>query len=229
VAGTDHSWVFDLVSPDPSRRRAALSRHRDLLDRERSAWQRLNAISAEGGEPAPPQPHLAAAWDQASAEQRDARGATLFGPIDQFLAVPYASNLPADERHAPFAALFLRWERRYPAEWSEAGAWTSSHWSTKELVLRRFAEGGVPAGVRADLHDLVVAAVTGPYRCKDWWYAPLARWLDSPLLRQALAEHATYEDALPRLRAGFLLQMLDQPRLTIRRHTWQRWLAAQPE
>lgn len=226
-----HSWVFDLISPDPTRRRAALSRHRDLLDRERAARQRLNALWAESGGPVPQQPHLAAAWDQAAAEAREARGATLFGPVERFLDTPGGSELPADDRYARFAALFLRWERRYPAEWAEAGSWTWSHWSHKERVLRQFAAGVVGvvgAVVHADLQELVLAAVAGPYRCKDWWYAPVARWVDDPHLRWMLAEQAASDDALPRLRAHFLLQVLDQPWLPVRRHTWQRWLAARP-
>jgi hypothetical protein len=224
----DYDWVFDLLSPVPDRRRVAMSRHRGLLQEASTALARMNDIWAQAGTPAPREPHLAAASDQAQAAFDAARNGTIFGPIDRFLATRPAGRQPPD-RYAPFAVLFLRWERQYPHEWAEASSWTWSHWGTKELVLRRFAGAGVPGAVGDDVIALIEAAVRGPYRCKDWRYPPLARLLDCSALREKIRPVLDNTDPLSRLRAGFLLHVLDHPELPIRRHTWHRWVADQPD
>lgn len=152
-----------------------------------------------------------------------ARDGTIIGPLDRFLSGTYLTNRHRHDQWAPFAVLFLQWERRYPNEWTEANTWTTSRWTMKELLLRRLAEAGVPIGVRTDV-ELVGAAVAGPYRCKDWWYAQLARLVDGPRLRESIADPLGSVDPLPRLRARFLLHVLDHPGIAIRRHTWHRWL-----
>jgi len=55
-----------------------------------------------------------------------------------------------------------------------------SPWGLKEHLLRRLADAGAPAEHREALMQLVVAAVAGPYRCKDWLYARVAHEVDSP-------------------------------------------------
>ena len=64
------AWVFDLVEPDSSRRRAALNRHRELLAAANAAQRRVNAIWAQTGSVAPRQPPFAAAIEQARAVVR---------------------------------------------------------------------------------------------------------------------------------------------------------------
>jgi hypothetical protein len=220
-------WAFDLLSSVPHRRMAALTRHRELLRDASVALARMNAIWAEAGTPVPDQPHLVAARDQAQAAFDAARNGTIFGPIGGFVQGTHRANHHQHDRYAPFAVLFLQWERRHPKEWSEASTWTWSHWGTKELVLRRFAEAGIPAGVYSDAIGLVSAAVAGPYRCKDWRYAPLARLLDGPKLRAGIEHFLNHAELLPRQRAQFLLYMLDHPEIAIRRHTWRQWVIEQ--
>lgn len=225
VPPEDHDWVLDLLSPVPHRREAALSRHRDLLRTASTALGRMNAIWAEAGTPVPHERHLAAAMDRARAAFDAARNSTIFGPIDQFLEGTHLKDHRQSDRLAHFAVLFLQWERQHPQEWAEAGTWTWSHWGTKEHLLHRFAETGVPADVRSDMIGLVGCAVAGPYRCKDWLYAPLARSLDGPELRARIGCLLNHADRLPRARAQFLIYLLGQPTIAIRRHTWHRWVA----
>lgn len=56
-------------------------------------------------------------------------------------------------------------------------------------------------------------------------YAPVARAVDGPDLRYRLRGLLDTEDPLVRLRAEFVLRVLDHPELRVRRLTWQRWLA----
>lgn len=189
----------------------------------------MNAIWAESSAPVPHGPGLAAARDQAEAAFTAARNSTIFGPIDQFLTGTHLTNHCQQGQYAPFAVLFLQWERRHPQEWSEAGTWTWSHWGTKELLLRQLAQVGVPGSVRDSMIGLVGAAVAGPYRCKDWLYAPLARSVDGDVLRERVERLLDDANPLPRLRARFLLHLLDQPTMAIRRYTWHRWIAEQPD
>lgn len=192
------AWVFDLVEPDLSRRRAALNRHRELLAAANAAQRRVNAIWAQTGSVAPRQPPFAAAIEQARAVVRANRDATLFG------------RLP-DPR---YAVLFLQWEARYPDEWREASRWTWSHWGTKEGLLRWFASTGVPEQVRADVAELVLGAVQRPYWCKDWWYAALVRHVADP---EFLDRVRRIDDA----RAEFLLHVAANPGQPLTRNSFR--------
>jgi hypothetical protein len=223
----DHRWVFDLIEPCAQRRRTALDRHRELLRAGRAVRDRCNALAVEATRRA--EPRLIAALDQARAEYDGIHQQTIFGPLGAFLEPPTDDPLDGDPaRYAAYALLFLRWERHYPDEWREAGTLTWSPWTRKELVLKRFSDLGVSAGQQRDLADLLLGVVAGPYRCKDWWYAALARHVAGPRLRHGLALLRRGPDPLPRLRAEFLLDVLDQPTVRITRTTWRRWLAARP-
>jgi hypothetical protein len=221
VPADDQHWVFDLVSPVVTRRRAALSRHHDLLGQAAVALQRMNALWIGRQEPGPRDPRAAASWDQAQRAFEAARGSTIFGQLDRFLV----AGRPGDGDGTPVrcAVLFLQWERSYPHEWAEAGTWTWSHWTTKELLLRRFAGTGVPAAAEPAMTELVRAAVTGPYRCKDWRYAAVARRIDGARVRRAVDPLLDADDQLTRLRARFLRYLLDDPEVVVRRGTWRRW------
>jgi hypothetical protein len=216
----DQHWVFDLVSPVTMRRGAALSRHHDLLREAAVALQRMNGLWIGGRPPTPGDPRVAASWDEAQRAFEAARGSTIFGQLDRFLA-----GRTGDRDGTPVrcAVLFLRWERSYPHEWTEASTWTWSHWTTKELLLRRFAGTGVPAAAERAMTGLVSAAVTGPYRCKDWRYAAVARRIDGARIRRAVDPLLDADDQLTRLRARFLRYLLDDPEVAVRRGTWRRW------
>jgi hypothetical protein len=162
--------------------------------------------------------------DQARAAKRDADALTFFAPIDAWSA-DWSIDATRHAQYAPYAVLFLEWETRYPLEWREAGTWSRSPWGTKDAVLARFIRGGVPANSQQSIVDRLVAAVAREYRCKDWMYAPVARAVDGPDLRHRLSRLLDADDPLVRLRAEFVLNILDQPGLRVRRHTWQRWLA----
>jgi len=221
-----YGWIFDLVSSDAGRRRAALERHRVTLEASHEAQHWINRVWAKAGTPVPREAHLAAEMDQARAAKRDADALTFFAPINIW-SVDWLIDATKHARYAPYAVLFLEWETMYPLEWREAGTWSWSPWGTKEFILARFIRGGVPANSQQSITDLVAAALAREYRCKDWMYAPLARAVDGACLRHRLSGLLDADDLLTRRRAAFVLQILEQPGLTVRRRTWQRWLAAQ--
>lgn len=217
-------WVFDLVSPEAVRRRAALERHRVTVEASHEAQSWINRVWAESGTPAPHEPHLAAEMDQARAAKRDADALTFFAPIYAWCA-GWSIDATRHALYVPYAALFLKWEAEYPLEWREAGTWSWSPWGTKEVILARFVRAGVPLNSQQSIADLVFTAVAREYRCKDWMYAPVARAVDGPGLRYRLRGLLDAEDPLVRLRAHFVLRVLDHPELHVRRFTWQRWLS----
>ena len=236
----DHAWVFDLVESDARRRHAALDRHRRLLDAALEGRARMNQVWAEAGAPAPIRPpSAAAAWERAQAAYETNWNQTVFGPIEAFLAAPgeltdglaaqHAARTVGDagadpdayERLTPYALLFLQWEALHPAEWRAAGRAAWSPWTTKELVLARLARGGVPAGHRSAVADLVVLALRRDYRCKDWRYAAVARHVDGPVFRRRVGDHT--DDAVAGPRARFLLYLLDHPGEPVTRTSWRRW------
>ncbi|HCT78030.1 MAG TPA: hypothetical protein DGG94_04075 [Micromonosporaceae bacterium] len=179
---------------------------------------------AQAGSLAPEQPNLAAEMDQAFAAKREADALTFFAPIRRWWND--GSNDPAwHEEFAPYAVLFLDWEAHFPDEWREAGSWGHSPWGAKEGVLRRLIRKGVPVNVKSSVEDLVVAAVTREYRCKDWMYAALVRLVDEPSLRDRLGSLLASEESLTKLRTEFVLHVLDSPGVRVKRATWQRWLA----
>jgi hypothetical protein len=99
-------------------------------------------------------------------------------------------------------------------------------WTIKELTIRMLLRDGVAEDFHPAVVELVVAAVRGPYRCKDWMYAALARLVDSPELRQRVTAVTAGADRMAGQRAEFLLYVLSEPGLPVRRHTWARWRAA---
>ncbi|GAA3926714.1 hypothetical protein [Actinoplanes auranticolor] len=196
----DQPWVFDLVSPDQARRAAALARHDALLAEAMRSRQRANDIWARQG------------WNRAAQNTvRRRLDLTLDGLISAFCR---AEDPAVRAHYAPYAVLYLRWEERFLPELRKS--WICSPWTTKEVVLRDFTRGGVPAEQEPDLAELIMAALRRPYRCKDWLYAGLLRHVAPPPER--IAE-------LDEERAGFVRHVLDHPELTITRFTYPRWLA----
>jgi len=66
---------------------------------------------------------------------------------------------------------------------------------------------------RAAVDNVLLAALTGPYRANDWRYTRVARGIDSGPLREALESIATGGDDAA-LRAAFVLSRLDNPSLS---------------
>jgi hypothetical protein len=196
----DQPWVFDLVSPDQARRAAALARHEALLAEAMQSRQRADDIWARQG------------WNRAAQNTvRRRLDLTLDGLISAFRQ---AEDPAVRAHYAPYAVLYLRWEERFLPELRTS--WICSPWTTKEVVLRDFTRGGVPAEQESDVAELIVAALRRPYRCKDWMYAGLLRHVAPPAER--IAE-------LDEERAGFVRHVLAHPELTITRFTYPRWLA----
>lgn len=218
------SWVFDLIAHDDPVRRRALERHRELLAATEEALRWSNRVWAQaGGNFAPTQAHLAAEMDQARAAYRWHREQTIFGPIGKFLAAR-GEDAATRSACAPYAVLYLRWEARHPMEW-RAESSAASPWSCKELVLRALGDYGVPEQVRAQLAELTVTVLLGPYRCKDWRYAPLVRHLVDDRFVDAVTTLLDADDALVRLRAQFVLDIARHPDRRVNRTSWRRWLA----
>jgi hypothetical protein len=198
----DQPWVFDLVSPDDTRRAAALARHRALLAEATVSRERADDIWARQG------------WSRAAENTVQRRlDRTLRGLVGAFCQ---AEDPAVRAHYAPYAVLFLRWEERFLPELR--ASWTHSPWTTKEAVLRDLARGGVPEEQEAAIAELIVAALRRPYRCKDWGYAGLLRHV-APVERIAELD----DD-----RARFARHVLAHPELTITRFSYPRWLAAQP-
>ncbi|MGN9813586.1 hypothetical protein ACTMSW_30090 [Micromonospora sp. BQ11] len=153
------------------------------------------------------------------------RNGTLTDLVGDFLA---ASRLAAPDAAGllPYALLFLDWENRHPDEWRHAG-WLWSPWSTKEAVLHRLAVDRAVTDAPA-LTERLLTAVRRRQRCQDRWYWRLARALDGPDLRERLrgiVREATGKgDERTRLRALFVLWLLDHPGETTDSRSWRRWL-----
>jgi flagellar motility protein MotE (MotC chaperone) len=194
-----YGWVHELVDDRPAVRARALARHRRLLGRARH--------HGHGG----------------------ARTGTLADPVRAFtsLVPPSWSSAPGTHdpeghaRLAPYGLLFLQWEQRFPEEWRPAG-WPFSLWPEKEAVLRAFCAGEPTPLTGPALEDLLIAAVRRTQRCQDRRYWSLARRIDTPGLRGRLAE-ATAESETARLRAGYVLWLLDHPGQAAGSAAWLRW------
>jgi hypothetical protein len=217
----DPSWVFELVSTDDRVRGRALARHQSLITAASEANRWVNRVWAQAGTPAPEQPRLAAEMAQARAAHRHYLGQTIFELVGRL----WDENPEIREQHAPFALLYLTWERRHPAEWHARASNAWSPWSRKEGVLRNLAKHGIPDVIMPRLTDLVVDVVRHPYRCKDWLYAPLIRRLRTGEFDQRLRDLHAAADPMVRSRAEFLRYVADNPALKVTRRTFARWLA----
>lgn len=126
---------------------------------------------------------------------------------------------------APYALLFLQWELRFPEEWRDS--WCNSPWSAKEGVLKAFCGDGPTPQTAAPLEDLVIGTVRRVQRCQDRWYWRLARVIDSPSLRARLVEAGHDDEERTRLRARYLLWLMDHPAANINSAGWRRWLRSE--
>ncbi|WP_328321175.1 hypothetical protein OHA70_23720 [Kribbella sp. NBC_00382] len=216
-------WMVDFVDPDPTRRRAARMRQDRYLAQQRQAIDRQNALWWANGQSYDflDVPALRAEFDRHLAAQRSAGAHTIYSALHSFVDASWQVDQRATfELLAPYAVLFLRWETDYPDEWR-----LSSGWGTKQQVLRSFIRVGAPESTRADLIELVVQAVSRQHRCEDRWYAALARRVDGPELRAALGECRESADKVVRLRAEYVLIVLDDAELPVTLASWRSWLA----
>lgn len=223
----DHRWVFDLVADADSVRAKALARHVELKSESSRAMDWYNQLWHESQPFAEVPPAYQAEMDQALAAMAWFNDQTVFGPVGRFL-----KYVPVDPLmhllYTPFGLLYLRWEARYPAQWSAPDGTTWSHqWGCKELVLGRFAGGGVPPEYREQMAELILAAVQRPYRCKDWMYALSVRHVWDARFASAIDRLSQADDLLVALRAQFLRHVAVNDELRIKRVTWHRWLASQ--
>ncbi|MFI6827383.1 hypothetical protein ACIBG5_09805 [Kribbella sp. NPDC050241] len=166
---------------------------------------------------------MTAEYDQAEAMQSNAIAQTLYSVAAEFGRARYQELDDAAAESVPYAVLFLQWEVGFQDEWRTAAPW--SPWEQKERILRGFIKAG-PLGWGEALIDLVMAAVNREHWCEDRWYAALARRLDSPELRNLLADAAASTDSLVRLRAGYVSAVLDDQSTPVSVASWRRWLAA---
>jgi hypothetical protein len=220
------TWVFGLIDRDDAVRGRALARHQALVAASSEALHWSNRVWRQAGGPVPKEPHLAAEMDQARAEHRWHRDQTIFGYVDAFL--------DADPRDAavravywPFVPLYLRWEALYPDAWRapESNLWSA--WGRKEGVLRQLGLTGVPDDVVPDAAELVVSVIQRPYRCKDWMFALLVRHVAGAEFRGRVVGLTDSDDPLVRLRARFVLELVDHPEVGVTRTAWRQWLGRQ--
>ncbi len=147
---------------------------------------------------------------------------TLADPVRAF--AQYSSPLADAELRQlePYAVLFLQWEARFPHVWREH--WCGSPWSAKESVLNTFIRCGVAAPESQNaLEDLLIGAVHRVQRCQDRWYWRLARRVDSATLQARLSQAAEDQDERVRLRARYVLWVIEHPDEPVDRRTWRRW------
>ena len=220
----DNTWMFDLVSDDPRIRGVALARNDIANDAYLAAWHdddevlaRINGL-VQFGQDVPA--GLLARADQTGRAKREAADATLTGLAARFAYVRGAEDL------APYAALFLTLENRYPDTWEGENGGTPP-WHLKKNVLRRFAGmDAIPDGCRDMLVEAVLDAVFRLQRCEDRHYPALARRVDSPELRAELAEAYASEDVVAASRAAYTLWALENPSAPVTLASWRDWLVS---
>lgn len=220
---TDTAWMFDLVSDDPRHRGVALARNDIANDAYLAAadaygdvWRAIWALRDEGEDvPA----HLVARCDQVERALTEATEGTLNGLAAKFTE---AADREEHEALAPYAALFLTLENRYPDTWEASGA----PWGLKRRVLRSFLELGVPDSSRDMLAEAVMDAAFRLQRREDRRYPLLARLIDSPALRDELAEAYEVEDVVVASRAGYLLWALENPGARVNTSSWRDWIVS---
>jgi hypothetical protein len=156
-----------------------------------------------------------------------AKSHTLGGPLEGFAHACHAGDLSAKSASEPYAVLFLRWERAFPGEWDRFAQIGGSRWTAKNGILSLFAAHGVGDAHRDDMIQVLLAAIAGPYRSKDWRLGAVALQLDSQPLRERLTAMSLGAEQGSAARAHFLLSRLQDPRLSVGRHAFRRWQSKQ--
>ncbi|MFD7077772.1 hypothetical protein ACFV9G_26415 [Nocardioides sp. NPDC059952] len=219
--------MFDLVSDDELRRRRAVARSNRLIEDHRRANVAHNDVWWRAGKSWTPGDEALAAEMRAARAVHDATfDETIYAPISAYLESQYVRRYPSLERGEPYAVLILSWEAWFPDEWRRADKWWSRA-STKDMILRTMAGQGVTEEHRETVEGLLLSAVSGPYRCKDWRYSAVARMIDSENLRAGLDQIASGADEDASLRAQFVLSRLENRALSVNIRSYGNWLAQQ--
>ena len=159
----------------------------------------------------------------------DGSSGTLVDLVSAIARYGYDADAAADpqtfERIAGYGVLFLQWELRFPVEWRDG--WPYSPWSAKEAVLKAFWVRGATPQTGPALADLLIAAVGRTHRCQDRWYWRLAQRIETPQLRARLQAEAADAGEQTRLRARFVLWLLDHPAEGTGSAAWRRWLRSE--
>ncbi|MFB9924753.1 hypothetical protein ACFORO_01690 [Amycolatopsis halotolerans] len=121
-----------------------------------------------------------------------------------------------------------RWENHHAkAVFLPPGLPRNSVWNIKKFLLRGLCDAPSLAPFEDELADLVAGAVHRRQEAYDRYYSRLALRLDCPWLRSALAEAALSESAETRVRAAWMLNVLDHPETPPTQANWRAWTAAQ--
>ena len=220
-----HGWVFDLVSDDELRRRRARIRARERDNALLAANRTRNEVWWRAGQTwAPDDPAMAAEMARAEADHAAALAETFFAPIAPYLSPGWSRQSEEKPSSEQFAILYLEWEMAYPDEWYQDAGTYLSPCGLKGSILRAMDWHGVSEPGRAAVEKLLLAAVRGRYRAKDWRSTRVARHLDSRPLREALGTIADGGDDAAALRAAFVLSRLDNPDLSANRRSYGNWL-----
>jgi flagellar motility protein MotE (MotC chaperone) len=191
--------------------------HFDVRTLDAYEWGRdLVAVDDEVREAALAR-HHALLWQR----HPDRPSGTVVDPVRAFLQRDFPFSAADLGRLESYAVLFLRWEARFPVQW-RAG-WSFSPWSAKEEVLGAFMRHGAQPETRTALEDLLIGAVHRVQRCQDGWYWRLARHIDGARLRAGLGRAAEHADAPVRLRARYVLWLIEHPDEAVTSRAWRRW------
>ncbi|MGW7534832.1 hypothetical protein [Amycolatopsis sp. NPDC054798] len=121
---------------------------------------------------------------------------------------------------------WLRWENDHAeAVFLPPGLPPYSVWNIKKALLRDLCNAPSLSPFEDEIIDLVLGAVHRRQEAYDRYYSRLALRLDCPALRSALtaAARSTSEDT--RVRAAWLLAVLDHPEVPPTHARWRAWTA----
>ncbi|MEU4540327.1 hypothetical protein AB0G15_36360 [Streptosporangium sp. NPDC023825] len=206
-------WTFELISEDPVRRKWALRLVRVIQDRYGEELHAFNEVWRD---------EEWSAADQEVGRSIAEPQRTLLDALGEF--IPAGSY--ADWAGLKYLLLYLEWESRYPDEWmASAKSWGLKHGKLHDLAR---AVPYLTAEVIDQLVDLICLAVRREHRCEDAGYAVLARAAGGLRLRRLLLEIADDPDEGFRLRARYLLWLLDHPEAPKPKVSqWKAWLRSQ--
>ncbi|MEV4455336.1 hypothetical protein [Microbispora sp. NPDC049633] len=201
-----------MISEDPARRRRALQYLQGSDERRAKALAEFNEVWQHGESAGS---EVLFRW----CAERDRRL-----PDALWEYVPVESY--AQWGGLKYLLLYLEWESRYPDEWMA----NAKSWGTKGGGLRDLTRAlpYLPDEIVDQLARLVSLAVRREHRVEDMRYAILARAVGGGRLRPLLAEIAGDGHEKIRLRARYLLWLLDHPELpTPKSSQWVAWLKSQ--
>jgi hypothetical protein len=203
-------WAHDLVADDSTTRQRAHARLTETQRHRAEALHRYNEVWSNTEHPE----YRVRLDEWANAQSRTLPDALWhIGP-----------GAAAEWHGLPYALLYLQWECRFPEEWQAH----AKHWGTKKVLLNVLTRhgDGLPAETTGPLVDLIIEAVSRPYRCEDVGYARLARTLDGAALRGRLEMEAGKRPEIDRRRVRYLLWLLEHPGAPRPKRTqWLLWLS----